>query len=559
MREGFFALNVAVRGLYTAQRGLDVVNHNINNVNTPGYSRQAAVQQAGRPLSLMDGTGMLGTGSDVVAVNRVRDEYLDFKYWTENQMSGEWATKNELLNDVEATFNEPSDSGYTKITSDFYNAMQELAKNPDSEATRAVVREKAVTLTKYFNSTYAHFEKMQGDINYRVKTKVEEVNSLGKQIQQLNRQIYTSELDGNSANDLRDSRTLLVDKLSKIINIDANEVTSGTTLDGKPDKHFVITISGKAFIDHFNLSELASPQRTTAATNVDITGLNEVSWADGNKLEVRSGELKGLLDVRDGTGVATTIIGQTDTIFKGIPYYMEKLNEYVQTFAMRFNEGFTNISRNPDGTVNKGLLDPATATIADIGVSFGGIASGYEMNSVTGDTTPSGVRFFTTKSYDGTPNSTATFLSTAITRDTVVDRYSFLTAKNITVGLEVMNDSKMVCLSDVPGQKSNINVLNNLLKDRNDPHMFTEGSPEDFMKSLVTTLGIDSQQSQIISKNQEVMIKQIVNRRLSDSGVSIDEEMTSLVKFQQAYGASAKMINTMAELYDTLINKLGVV
>ena len=88
--------------------------------------------------------------------------------------------------------------------------------------------------------------------------------------------------------------------------------------------------------------------------------------------------------------------------------------------------------------------------------------------------------------------------------------------------------------------------------------MFMEGAPEDFMKSLVATLGIDSQQSVRISDNQQVIVKQIENRRLSDSGVSIDEEMANLIKFQHAYNASAKMITTMAEVYDTLINRLGL-
>jgi flagellar hook-associated protein 1 FlgK len=101
-------------------------------------------------------------------------------------------------------------------------------------------------------------------------------------------------------------------------------------------------------------------------------------------------------------------------------------------------------------------------------------------------------------------------------------------------------------------------VLNSLLKTRQNTKMFAEGAPEDFMKSLVATLGVDSQQAQNYQTNQEVIVKQIENRRLSDSGVSMDEEMANMVKFQHAYNASARMIQTMAEIYDTLINRLGV-
>lgn len=88
--------------------------------------------------------------------------------------------------------------------------------------------------------------------------------------------------------------------------------------------------------------------------------------------------------------------------------------------------------------------------------------------------------------------------------------------------------------------------------------MFSEGAPEDFMKSLVATLGIDSQQARNYSMNQKAVVNQIINRRLSNSGVSMDEEMANLVKFQHAYNAAAKMIQTMNEVYDTLINRLFV-
>lgn len=541
MREGFFGLNVSVRGLYTAQRGLDVVNHNLNNVNTPGYSRQKAVQVAAKPMPLFDGTGMLGTGSDVTSIERVRDEYLDFKYWSENITQGEWNVKSELLADIEATFNEPSNSGFNKILGEFYSSLQELAKDPSSKAVRALVREKGVSVAKYFNSVAAHFEKLQADVNDRVQTKVREINSLGTQIQQLNKQIYTSELDGNVANDLRDQRTLLVDKLSKIINIDANEVVAGKLPSGKDDKHFVITISGKALIDHFNLSKLSLNTRQAGKklNDEDIDNLYEIGWEDGNSLEVKGGELKGLLDIRDGNdGQAASATypssNATSPLYNGIPYYQKKLNQFVQTFAKAFNEGIVN-GVDGAGHVDGYGLDPDD--------------SGSQIAS-------SGYRFFTILDGSGDPISNNDFL--ALNGATVVDKYSNITAKNIAVSEDIMNNVDLIAASDVEGQNGNIENLNSILSMRHDSQMFAEGAPEDFMKSLISTLGVDSQQAQVLSSNQDAIVKQLENRRLSDSGVSIDEEMANLVKFQHAYNASAKMITTWAEVYDTLINRLGV-
>lgn len=542
MAESFFGLNLAVRGLYTAQRNLDVVNHNLNNINTPGYSRQQAIQAASKPMALADGTGMMGTGSDVTGVQRVRDEYLDFKYWSENLSLGEWSAKQEALSDIEAQFNEPSDSGFTTIMSDFYDSMQELAKDPSSEAVRSLVKQRGVTLAKYFNSMATHFEDLQQDLNYRIQTKVEEVNSYATQIQQLNRQIYISELDGSTANDMRDQRTLLVDKLSKIVNIDANEVVAGYTPDGREDKHFVVTISGKALVDHFTVSKLDLVQRDSAhqVNAEDVPSLYDVRWADGNSLTIKGGELRGYLDVRDGNEGSTGPNGITSPDYKGIPYYQKKLNEFVRTFARAFNEGYIDSDGNGDYS--------AGDTVG------GGHAGGYGYNKTT-----NGTRFFTMTGVGDKPISSADFISGAADPTDpgeVYDLYGNVTAKNFCVSSDIMNDYNLIATSDAAGEASNIETLNDLLELRQNTHMFSEGAPEDYMKSLVATLGIDSQQAENYGDNQQVVVNQIVNRRLSDSGVSIDEEMTNLIKFQQAYNASAKMIQTMSEVYDTLINRL---
>ncbi len=545
MGESFFGLNVAVRGLYTAQRSLDVVNHNINNVNTEGYSRQQAVQAASRPMAIYDGTGMVGTGADVTSVERIRDEYLDFKYWSEQTTKGEWTAKQEVLADLEVTFNEPSDTGFTTIMGDFYSAIQELGKDPSSSAVRALVKQKAVTLSKYFNSMATHLEDLQSDVNNRIKTKVEEVNSYAKQIQQLNRQIYMTELDGSNANDLRDQRTVLADRLSGIVNIQANEVVAGKLPNGEPDKHFVITISGKALVDHFKVSELAVEQRDTELNpKEDVPNLYEVKWADGNNLNVKGGELKGYLDLRDGNE------GDNGSpTYKGIPFYIKKLNQFVQTFAMNFNEGYTNIVRDDiTGAVDTGVI-----------VNTAGHVDGYELNSALGDTTPANIRFFTILGASKTSLTSDEFIDDAETDVVdIVGQYDTMTAKNFAVSLDVLNTPSLISISDAGGEVGNINVLNQLLEYREDANMFAEGKPEDFVKSLVATLGIDSQQAVTLSDIQDTIVKQLDNRRLSESGVSLNEEMANLVKFQHAYNAAAKMITTMGEIYNTLINKLGI-
>lgn len=546
MRQSFFGFNIALSGLYTAQRNLDTISHNISNATTPGYSRQQGVQSAATPISVMDGTGMIGTGSYVKTVERVRDEYLDFKYWSENIAYGEWSVKADLLSEVEGTFNEPSSSGFVTIMNEFFNAYQELAKDPSSASVRALVREKAVTMTKYFNSTATHFEKLQEDINDKVKLSVDQINTLASQIQQLNKQIYNFEVSGNTANDLRDSRTLLVDKLSKLVNIQATEVSYGKLPNGADDIHFQITVGGKTLVDHFSSSKLALTQRTQKLNPEDTDGLYEVSWEDGNKLVLTGGELKGLIDVRDGKDGAIGIDGNTQSpLYRGIPYYQMKLNEFVQTFAMAFNEGYM--------ADNSGVLQNGK-----------GHADGYGYDAdVTGPgTAPTGIRFFTILDGDF-PISGSKFLEGIPVSDPdtvnpdIVERYKSITAKNFTVSSDIMNNTDNIATSDMPGENGNIKILNELLKIRSNDGLFYEGAPEDYMKSLVAGMGIDSQQAQRFMKSQSTIVHQVDNRRMSVSGVDLNEEMTNMVKFQQSYNAAAKLITTMAEIYETLINRLG--
>jgi len=548
----FFGLNVASNGLFTAQRGLDVVNHNINNVNTPGYSRQMSVQEALPAMSLLNGTGMLGTGSHSISVDRIHDDYLDYKYWSESDTYGEWYVKSTLLSDIEKAFNEPSNSGFNKVINNFFTAVQELSKDPSSLAVRKLLIGEGVTISKYFNSIANHLEKLQSDINYNVKIKVDEINSYGKQIQQLNKQIFAAELDGNKANDLRDQRTYLVDKLSKLVNIDASEVNVGVLPNGQQEKHFVITINGKAFVDHYDLCQLKVEQRDNKLNvDEDIENLYDVMWEDGNSLEVKGGELKGYIDMRDGNEGVDQGNGASPN-YKGIPFYMKKLNEFVRKFALAMNEGIT-VHFDDSGNA----VYTKTET---------GHADGYGLKKPGDSVSPTGIRFFTMTGWSDIQNVkselyTSEFIGNAQTIDEIANAYSKLNAKNFSVSGDLVHDKNSeynVAASSAAGLSEDGSILLKMIDMRHNGHLFMEGTPEDFMKSLISILGIDTQQANQFTNTQDALINQIINRRTSVQGVSLNEEMANMVKYQHAYTAAAKMISTMDEIYNTLVNRVGI-
>lgn len=552
----FMGMEIAMRGLYSSQRGMTNVSHNVDNANTPGYSRQVINQVAARPLLVANSAGMLGMGSDVVSVDRVRDSFLDEKYWSESQFLGEWEVKSTIIEDMQTIYNEPSDNGYTKIINDFYSALQQLSTDPSSESTRAMVKERGVAVAKYFNSVAKHFDNLQEDLNNMVNSKVSELNNLADQIRDLNLQIYNFEVMGNKANDLRDRRGYLVDRLSKIVNCSAYEVETGLKLpNGEPEKRFMVTISGKALVDHEDVVHLKTESRKENLNAEDINHLFEVSWEDGNKINIKSGELKGYMDMRDGNDGIPGLNGQDSADCKGIPYYQRKMNEFVRTFAMSFNEGI--MDSTGDGVYEK----------------TDGHVNGYKLNSAEGDA-ESGIRFFSMMNTDGKYMNSSTFQTQAlayaakqgITDDPATDYderlvagYELINARNFSISFDVEdNPSLNISASAIAGQVGNNENLANLMKMRHNPYMFKEGTPEDFVKTLISSMGVDGQQYAQYLDVQEGITNQIENRRQSVSGVSLNEEMTNLVKYQQIYGASAKMIQTFGETLDILINRLGI-
>lgn len=557
MQSSFFGFNVALSGLFSAQRNLDVVNHNLSNVTTPGYSRQQALQKAQRAMQLYDGTGMVGTGSEITSVTRIHNDYLDYKYWSENTFLGEWDIKNSQLQEIESIFNEPSNngSGFNKIMDDFYTSLDDLSKSPSDLSARRVVINRGLAVTNYFNSVAIKFEKLQSDMNDSVKLSVDQINSLADQIGSLNRQIYVLEADGNSANDLRDARGVLVDKLSALVNIDANEVVVGKLPNGEDNKHFVINISGKSLVDHLEVTKLKVTQRDTKLNpKEDIPNLYEVSWEDGNSIAIRGGELKGYLDIRDGNAGLDEGNGASPN-FNGIPYYIRKLNDFVRKFAISFNEGITE-SVGPDGIT-------AVPSKSD---DYLGHANGYGIKKPGTETSPTGIRFFTYKGWSDievktTELTSAEFIGGATSVDDIADRYKNITAKTISLSGDLINQDygeyniAASASSALPEDSSNLKMFKDM---RHDSHLFVEGAPEDYMRSVVATLGIQSQQALQFYNNQTNFVQQVDTQRSSVSGVSLNEEMSNMVKYQQAYSAAAKMITTMAGIYDILINRMGV-
>lgn len=318
MPSQFFGLNIAYTGLLGANAGLNTTANNISNAETEGYSRQEVNQTAANALRTFTTYGCAGAGVDVISVERIHDDFYDQKYWANNTKVGEYSMKEYYMTQVESYFRDDDTiEGFASVCDKVESALQEVKKNPDSESTKIQFVGFADNLTQYFNNMANSLESIQKDVNAEIKLKIDEINSLADEIATMNNQINVIELSGSRANELRDKRSVLVDSLSKIVDITANEypiVDSNDPSRETGGTQYVITIAGgQILVDSSESRSLQCVARTNEekTNQSDAEGLYDVYWvanettkAVGDKFNLYSallgGELKGLVEMRDG-------------------------------------------------------------------------------------------------------------------------------------------------------------------------------------------------------------------------------------------------------------------
>lgn len=526
--------NTSISGMSNSQRKLYTVNHNVSNAEREGYSRQKVNSSANIPLHVA-GQGYVGTGIGVDSVERVRDLYLDKKFRTESASFGNWDMINRSLNEIEGVLRGSDEEGINVNLDEMFKSIEDLSTNPSDMSYRTAFREKAVSFTKTINETVNRLYKQQKDLNSEVKIKIKQVNDYANQIKSLNSEIFAMEVDGSNANDLRDQRDLLIDKLSEIVDIEAEEtlVNIEETKDGKsiPIKKFEVRIGGMVLVDHNHTSKLKYPPTPIDNDLNPKEKLYQVEWSSGGDVKLRSGELKGLLEARDGGQGAES---------NGIPYYIDKLDEFARVFAQKMNgihsQG-TNLNKNSEIFLFT-IGDKTTGGKATSEVDENDLYSKY--------VTKNGSRI------------RADNLS--ISGDILKD------LKNIATIGKALDESGKPIDSDVVDKEDieNSNILKQMINARENPEFFDgdasyQGKPEDYFTSLLSTLGTDNQQAVRMKSIQESILKNATNQKLSVSGVDLNEEMADMVKFQQIYIASAKMLTTFDQIFDTMINRLGMV
>lgn len=499
MTSTFHGIEVGKRALFAQQAALSTTGHNIANAGNAGYTRQRVNMQATNPISVPGMSSyQLGTGVDVNKIERLREDYLDIQYRTENKNVGYWEAKSDTLSKIEGLLNEPSDNGLAYVMDQFWSSWEELAKNPDSASARSVVRQRGVAVAETFNYLSNSLDDIKKDLKLVISTKQSDLNSITKQIANLNDQIARLEANNYEPNDLYDQRDVLIDQLSKMV-----DITNVTKLDSGMVN---ITVAGQELVSGTNYKEIEvvyySDTNPSYVQGVIIKepgvqlSPDEIKTALENALDLSSGELLARIE-----SYGTTAGGV-------IPDIKKSLNQFATEFVNQVNtlhqQGYY-MEKKADGSIS---MEPATG----------------------------------------------------------IDFFSWNADNSLDISADIKSSLDKIAAAQEEGSgtgtssSGNGNNAQAIAKLKNNGTITIDGTTatfSDFYRNIIGQIGIDSQEAQRMKDNSDVIVQQVENRRQSVSGVSLDEEMANMIKFQQAYNAAARMITTMDQCLDKVINGMG--
>jgi len=291
----FLMLNIAGRALATQQLAMEVTGNNLTNATTPGYQTETAAITEAPPVPVSElgsngQAGQLGEGTTVSTIQRAHNSFLSQSLRGQMSQTGMWQSENQLLGQIQNTFQEPSSSGLEETLSSFYASYNTLSQNPSSPANQTAVVQQGKIVAQTFNQMASQISDMQTQANQSVQSTVEQINSLSANLANLNQQITTVIGAGQSPNDLEDQRTEALNQLSQLVNISYTQ--NGTT--GADN----VYLGGQPLVTDGQNYDLATVNQPSA--NGDYTAV-QVTWADTSETPptIASGSLAGLINVRD--------------------------------------------------------------------------------------------------------------------------------------------------------------------------------------------------------------------------------------------------------------------
>lgn len=534
MRSSFLGLEVSKRTIQLAQKALDITGNNLANVNTEGYTRQRVdvsslyLNKYANWQTKSSRMSLAGQGSTAYGVNQVRDPYVDKRYRESACYVAEYSTSADILKEVETTLDNIISDGLTAYMDTFTDALKKYAEQPDSEELASIVRNEAYNITNLLHSYETDFQELKESNLEALENTIDNTNRVIKDIVDFNKKIVKeysvmatgklgegeSVTGGYGPNEMLDARNLLIDELAYLGNITVYDNADGSVrilMDG------VEIINGEKYEQLYMRSSTKNVDQEEYPSEIlrDYYAYDAavLRWTSGDQCEPSSGEIKSYINVLNGNGVYKTGY-QND--FYGIPYYESTIDAFANDFANFMN--YLNGAVDENGV----LVDPDRL-------------------------------MFCTKAYN---EGTEEFGDHTMLASTIRIADSWM--QNATMIGEVKDpDTGRWTLTQDGNHINEMVVAINSSAIKFGGKGDYEGTIYDYLLFVSNRLGQDISYNEAQYDSAYDTTNAILDSRDAISGVNSDEEGINMLTYQNWYSASSRMMTTLDEALDKLINSTG--
>ncbi len=511
MRPTFLGFETQKRTLQLAQKNLDITGNNLSNTNTIGYTRQRvdmyamyiSGNQSLRWCSETNNLSLTGQGVNANGVSQLRDQYIDKRYRENIALEAETEKTVEILGEVEDVLDNFETDGLQYFTEQFFKAMQDYSvEKPDSPEVATLACNTAVNLCRLLNDYDTQLCQVEDTYVAELEDTVGYVNNLLDDMNMLNDRIRKELLnypEGYGPNELYDQMHLYIDELANYGDIEITKHTSGT---------FSITMGGVQVLDGLEF-------KTTPLIMEEYENFGQaiIHFESGEELSLQSGILKSYCDMLNGNGVYAT--GHQNGAY-GIAYFKSAVNEFAATIANTFNSA-NGADEDPSRMMFSTNPADAVFTAGNIRVSDEWLED-------------------------------PTMIGQVRTLDEMTGLYRY--------GYDEVTDE----LGNVSLQNTNVIYL--LSQFENGDLKF--GNAHDFSGDVYEYISfISNRLAQTITYDQSrndaavTTVDSLLDARDEISGVDMDEEGINMLNYQKWYSASSRMLTTLDDCLDKLINGTG--
>lgn len=570
------SLYIGSSGLQTSQNALNTTAHNLSNVDTTGYTRQQ-VQQSNRayvtlstdPKSIAN--KQTGLGVIYSRVKQVRDYFLDKTYRKESGRSMFYEVSTEVMEEVESQLGELNGEAFQTTMTDFWTAIQELSKDPSSSVTQGLIVQRASEFVQRAGAVYNGLSSYQDNLNTQIKQNIDKINKYGNQLLTLNDQIRAIESGGiEHANDLRDARNQILDELAELTNMSFSEDRYGSVS---------VKIEGVDFVKDGACYEIALktdeatgfytpfwPQDATYTVQDDGTRIYNIDGAEVFDLSV---EISSDLNTDIG-GLKAMLLARGDHRANYTDLAEGKYDSVSQSVVMNIQGEFDQMIHNVVTKVNEILAKAAGVQTGDLILADGTVLKDARYCTVDPDgymrmEDGSPIQLFTKVTTDGYEKVTAADGTEYwVMKEEDPNRpESLYTIGNLQVNPALTKEPSKLGfrLADGSEDKATAEALKAAFTEESytlNPNVQKKTTFVDYYTDLVSQVSNSGYVFRSIYENQVSTVESTQSVREQVIGVSTDEELSNMIKFQNAYNASSRYINVISEMLEHIISTLGV-